>query len=261
MSTPRDPARLIERARAARGDSVVARRALGLLDLDARNLDGASLRALCARTIRYGCAAVVVAPGRIAVARDALARSGVRLATVANLPEAGDDIAGIADRVAAAVAEGAREIEIGAPAAALDEGDIELVGELIEACRTAAGPDARLSLVLDSARLGRPDRITACARAAVMSGIDALVSRFERPAGTDALEAAAVVLAVIEEAGGRVGVKASGAIATTADVAAHLHLADELLGPAWARPATFRIGGTGMFEVLLASCAPGPEAP
>ena len=44
-----------------------------------------------------------------------------------------------AEETAAAVAAGADEVDVVAPIAALLEGDVGLVGELVEACRAAAG--------------------------------------------------------------------------------------------------------------------------
>ena len=70
----------------------------------------------------------------------ALDGSAVRLATVANFPHGGDDIAAAAEETAAAVAAGADEVDVVAPIAAILDGDIGLVGELVEACRAAAGP-------------------------------------------------------------------------------------------------------------------------
>ena len=82
---------------------------------------------------------------QVAVARTALQGGTVRLATVANFPDGSDDIGRAAEETAAAVAAGADEVDVVAPIAALLEGDVGLVGELVEACRTAPARRSRSS--------------------------------------------------------------------------------------------------------------------
>ncbi|MGH6945443.1 MAG: deoxyribose-phosphate aldolase, partial [Geminicoccaceae bacterium] len=65
------------------------------------------------------------------------------------------------------------------------------------------------------------------------------------------LEAAAVLLAVLEEADGRVGIKLSGGIRTTQDAAAYLHLVDHFLGSGWTSPETVRFGASALLDDLL----------
>ena len=64
--------------------------------------------------------------------------------------------------------------------------------------------------------------ITAAARAAVMAGVDFLKTSTGKAEVGATLEAAAALLAVCHEAGGRVGFKAAGGIRTAADAAGYL---------------------------------------
>jgi deoxyribose-phosphate aldolase len=249
----RDLSSLIERARAATADPALARRAVALVDLTSLRGDetAAEIEGLCARAKDAGTAAVCIYPARRAVARAARAGSPVRLAAVANFPQGSDDIAAATAEVGAAVAAGAQEVDLVAPIGAIMEGDVGLVDEMVEAARAAAGPGITLKLILETGTLAEPERITAAARAAVMAGADFLkTSTGKGPVGAT-LEAAVLLLEVIEEAGGRVGFKAAGGIRTGADAAGYLLLADELLGPAWATPSTFRFGASGLLDDLL----------
>jgi deoxyribose-phosphate aldolase len=250
---PRDPAGLILRARAAPADAATAARLLPLLDLTSLGEadDAATTERLCRRARAHGTAAVCLWPSFVAQARALLGGSGVRVATVANFPHGGADIARAADEVAAAVADGADEVDVVAPLEAVREGDIGAVTDLVEACRAAATPAVRLKVILETGVLAEPALIAACARAAVMGGADFLKTSTGKAAIGATLEAAAVLLAVIEEAEGRVGLKVAGGIRTTADAAAYLHLADELLGPGWATAERFRIGASGLLDDLL----------
>ena len=76
------------------------------------------------------------------------------------------------------------------------------------------------------------------------------------------------MLREIAASGRPVGLKPSGGIRTLADAALYLALADEIMGPGWAGPRTFRFGASGLLDVLLATldgadlevhhrCAPG----
>jgi deoxyribose-phosphate aldolase len=249
---PPDPARLLERAAAAPADAACARRAIPLLDLTSLAGDetSAEIEALCRRAVTFGTAAVCIYPPHLPTALPLLQGTGVRLATVANFPDGGDDLMRAADETAAAVAAGAAEVDVVAPIAAILEGDVGLVGELVEACRAAAGPAITLKLILETGVLAEPERIAAAARAAVMAGADFLKTSTGKAAVGATLEAAAVLLAVIAEAEGRVGFKAAGGIRTTKDAAAYLHLADELLGPDWATARTFRFGASSLLDDL-----------
>ena len=175
--------------------------------LRAKGESPAEIEVLCARAVAHGTAAICVYAEAVPIARPLLAGTPVRVATVANFPHGGDDIVGTADETAAAVAAGADEVDIVAPINALLDGDVGLVGELIDACRAAAGPGITLKLILETGRLQEPDLITAAARAAVMAGIDFLKTSTGKIEIGATLESAAALLMVCREAGGRVGFK------------------------------------------------------
>jgi deoxyribose-phosphate aldolase len=248
-----DPAGLIARARAAPADADVARRALPLLDLTSLSGRETSddIERLCRRAVAHGAAAVCVYPAFLAQAKLELAGSPVRLAAVANFPHGSDDLLAIADEVAAAFAAGADEIDVVAPIQAILDGDLGIVGELVEACRDAVGEGTILKLILETGVLREPGLVTGAARTAVMAGVDFLKTSTGKAEVGATLEAAAVLLTVCAESDGRVGFKAAGGIRTVADAAPYLHLADLVLGAGWATARTFRFGASGLLDDLL----------
>jgi deoxyribose-phosphate aldolase len=252
------PADLIARARNAPADAMVAARALPLLDLTSLNEGDAEaeIERLCRRAVAYGTAAVCVDPRFVPLAKGLVRGSGVRLATVANFPHGSDDIARAADECAAAVADGADEVDVVAPIEAIRQGDIGMVSELVGACRTAAS-ETTLKVILETGVLAEPSLIAGAARAAVMAGCDFLQTSTGETSVGATLEGAAVMLAVIEEADGRVGFKAAGGIRTLRDAAAYLQLAAELITPSWACPTTFRFGASALLDDLLRALPPG----
>ena len=72
------------------------------------------------------------------------------------------------------------------------------------------------------------------------------------------------MLQAIRESGAPVGFKPAGGVKTTEDAAHYLELCDEIMGPDWATPKTFRIGASGVLDALLATlqgeAAPGAAA-
>lgn len=248
-ATPPD---LIERAAAAPGDAAAAARILPLLDLTSLGDDDTErdIQTLCDRALDAGVAAVCVWPRFVPLARARLAHSPIRVVTVANFPDGSDDIARAARETAEALAAGADEVDVVAPIQAILEGDIGLVTELVHACREKA-PDATLKVILETGRLAEPAPIAAAARAAIMGGCDMLKTSTGKLAPGATLEAAAVLLAVIEEADGRVGIKFSGGIRTTQQAAQYLWLVDHFLGSGWTSPATVRFGASALLDDLL----------
>lgn len=253
---------LLARAAAAPGDATLAARALPLLDLTSLNEGDseADIERLCERATTYGTAAVCIGPRFVPQARELLRGTGVKLATVANFPHGSDDIGGAAEACAAAAAAGADEVDVVAPIQAILGGDIGMVSELVTACRAAA-PETTLKVILETGVLVEASVITGGARAAVMAGCDFLkTSTGKTPVGAT-LEAAAVMLAVIEEADGRVGFKAAGGIRTARQAAAYLYLAEQLISPSWACPSTFRFGASSpLLDDLVAILGGGPDA-
>jgi deoxyribose-phosphate aldolase len=248
-ATPPD---LLERARQARGDAAVAARILPLVDLTALADDDteAQIETLCARAIDAGVAAVCVWPRFVPTAKARLERHPIRVATVANFPDGSDDLARAATETADARAAGADEVDVVAPIEAVLDGDLGSVTELVQACRKAA-PEVTLKVILETGRLEQPARIAAAARAAIMGGCDMLKTSTGKFAIGATLEAAAVLLAVIEEADGRVGIKFSGGIRTTQQAAQYLYLVDHFLGSGWTSPDTLRFGASALLDDLL----------
>lgn len=248
-ATPPD---LIERAARAPGDATAAARILPLLDLTSLGDDDteAQIEALCARAVDAGVAAVCVWPRFLPTAKARLAHSPIRLATVANFPDGSDDLERAARETADAFRAGADEVDVVAPIQAILDGDIGLVTELVQACKAKAS-DVTLKVILETGRLGEPARIAAAARAAIMGGCDMLKTSTGKVAPGATLEAAAVLLAVVEEADGRVGIKFSGGIRTTQQAAQYLYLVDQFLGSGWTSPETLRFGASALLGDLL----------
>ena len=235
----------------------IAARALALTDLtdlgDAATEAGA--RALCARavTAHGSVAAVCLWPRFVAVAKVALAGSGVRIATVVNFPEGGEDTLAVEAETARAIADGADEIDlVMAWRAFLDTRPGFAETQILRIKRICAGR-ALLKVILETGEIGDAVRIRAAADLALGAGADFVKTSTGKVAINATPEAAEILLEAVRDRGRPAGVKVAGGIRTLADAATYLDLADRIMGPEWASPATFRFGASGLLDALIAT--------
>jgi len=244
--------KLVDTAAAATATSATASRIRPLIDLTSLNGDERAddIRALCRKAIAHRVAAVCIYPEALDTARPALDGETIALATVINFPQGGDDIAAAVEAIGSAIRRGANEIDIVAPYQAAIDGDIGLVGEMIEAAKAACGPGIPLKVILETGALVAPELITSVGRAAVMAGADMLKTSTGKIATGATLEAVAVLLAVAKESGGDVGVKVSGGVRTADDAARYLQLIDAMMGEDWVTPRHVRFGASSLLDAL-----------
>lgn len=241
-------------------DAEAARALIACLDLTDLN-DGSTaddVAALCARaaTPSGPVAAICIWPRFVAGARTTLS-PGIRIATVVNFPQGTDDPAQTARDAAAALADGADEIDmvIDYRRLATDPAYIE---RQVRTVRAACGT-AVLKAILETGELMEPDLIAKASRAALAGGADFLKTSTGKTARHASLDAAKIMLEAIAAAGGSAGFKASGGIKTFEDAKAYRELAEEICGAGWATPQHFRIGASGVLADLLAVAAGTPR--
>jgi deoxyribose-phosphate aldolase len=228
-------------------------RAIALLDLT--TLTGTEteeeIAALCAKALTPAgpVAAVCVYPQYVARAVRELAGTPVRVAAVANFPEGERDAARARRDAEAAVGAGADEVDVVLPWQAWLEGDRAGALDVVRSAREAT-PGA-LKVILESGSLGGPDVVRGAAADALEAGADFVKTSTGKVGPGASPEAARAMLEAIRDAG-HGGFKASGGVRSAEDADTYLALADELLGPDWATPQTFRIGASSLLDALLA---------
>ena len=240
----------------------VARRALPLLDLT--DLGDAATEAdaldLCRRAVTpHGAvAAVCLWPRFVATAKTALAGTGVRVATVVNFPDGGEDTRAVEAETDRALADGADEIDLVMPWRAFLAGRPGFAETQIVRVKRRCGR-AALKVILETGEIGDPARIRAAADLALGAGADFVKTSTGKVKVNATIEAAEQLIEAIRACGRPAGFKAAGGIRTVADAAAYLALADRLMGPDWASPATFRFGASGLLDALLQALDGGNE--
>ena len=241
-------------------ESAIARRIVSLMDLTSLNEtdDEAAIVRLSRLAVSKAgsVAAVCVWPRFIPVARNALRETGVRIAVVTNFPEGAAGVEQAAVETAAAVAQGADEVDVVFPYRALLAGDAAVGLALVQRCRGACGDRALLKVILETGQLSAPDTVRRAAEIAVVGGAHFLKTSTGKTLPGATPEAVAVLLEVIAQAregGTAVGLKVSGGIRSIAAARAFLDQYERRFGSGSAAPANFRIGASTLIGDLLDS--------
>ena len=189
----------------------------------------ADVVALVEEAVDLGVFSVCVSPSMVSVAHKA-APSDLAVAAVAGFPS-GKHLPGIkAQEAAAAVGDGAAEIDMVIDVGAALSGDFAQVAADIATVRSAV-PGAVLKVIVESAALlslADEETLVAVCRAAEESGADFVkTSTGFHPAGGASVIALEIMAATV---GGRLGVKASGGIRTAEHAIAMLDAGATRLG-------------------------------
>lgn len=254
LTPPRKRARMTDPTFAPTcGPAATAGRALALLDLTdlGDTCTATQVDALCRNARAGGVAAVCVWPQFVHQAARVLAGGPVRIATVINFPAGGEDVDRAVEDTAEALRDGAHEVDLVLPYRAFLRGDMETARLVVEAVREAC-PGATLKVILETGELPTREAVATASRLALAAGADFIKTSTGKSPVSATVEAAETMLQAMREAG-RGGLKVSGGLRTLADAATYLALADRIMGPDWASPATFRLGASSLFGVLMAA--------
>ena len=260
------------------------RMALSMLDLT--TLEGSDtpqkVRSLCSRAIRpYSAtidpplpsvAAICVYPALVGVAKQALAGSSVRLASVAGgFPSGQYPIEVRLNDVRRAIAAGAQEIDMVINRGAFLAGRFDVVAEEIrqvkQACAGLGCDDVPLKIILETGELETCDNIRRASDLAIEAAIGASRARDPQdgeifiktstgkvsPAAT--IGAVLVMLGAIRDhylaTGMRIGMKPAGGIRTAAQALPYLVMVKETLGEDWLTPRLLRFGASSLIDDLV----------
>lgn len=242
----------------AAGLAVLARRALVCLDLTdlSEACTKEDIDRLCrrAQTPEGSVAAVCIWPAFVPQAAAALARTGIRVATVVNFPTGEARVEDVVAEVVRARADGADEIDLVVPWRRLQAGDDAAIGAMVAAVRDACG-EAPLKAILETGELADPVLIGRAAEQALGAGADFLKTSTGKVPVNATPEAAEILLSTIRRLGSDAGFKAAGGVRSTGDAAGYLAMADRIMGSGWAGPRHFRIGASALLDALLATLA------
>ncbi|GAB3137091.1 deoxyribose-phosphate aldolase [Microbispora hainanensis] len=239
--------------------------AIGMVDLT--TLEGADtpgkVRAMCAKAVRPDptdssvppVAAVCVYPDLVATAVEALAGSGVKVASVAtSFPSGRSSLEVKVADTSLAVAAGAAEIDMVIDRGAFLAGDYLKVYEEIVATKEACG-DSHLKVILETGELATYDNVRRASWLAMIAGADFIKTSTGKVSPAATLPVTLVMLEAVRDflaaTGRKVGVKPAGGIRTTKDAIKYLVLVNETAGPDWLHADWFRLGASSLLNDLL----------
>ncbi|GAT66201.1 deoxyribose-phosphate aldolase [Planomonospora sp. ID91781] len=246
---------------------------LAIRMVDLTTLEGADtpgkVRAMCAKAVHPDpsdpsvpkVAAVCVYPDLVALAVDALAGSGVKVASVATAFPSGRSSLDVkvAD-TALAVAAGADEIDMVIDRGAFLSGGYSKVFEEIAAIKAACarpggGHDAHLKVILETGELATYDNVRRASWLAMLAGADFIKTSTGKVQPAATLPVTLIMLEAVRDflaaTGRKVGVKPAGGIRTTKDAIKMLVLVNETVGEGWLDPDWFRLGASTLLNDLL----------
>ncbi|MGZ4326494.1 MAG: deoxyribose-phosphate aldolase [Solirubrobacteraceae bacterium] len=241
------------------------RLAVSMLDLT--TLEGADtpgkVRQLCAKGVCPAptfpeipsVAAICVYPQLVATAKEALAHTGVKPASVATGFPAGQvSLEAKLRDTEDAVGAGADEIDMVISREAFLAGDDTRVQQEIVAIKEAAG-DAHLKVILETAELGSYDHVRHASMLAMEAGADFIKTSTGKAAAGATPGVCLVMLEAIRDYADRtgriVGFKAAGGVSTSKAALHRLVLVKETLGDEWLTPDRIRIGASSVLNDLL----------
>jgi deoxyribose-phosphate aldolase len=254
---------------------------LAISMIDLTTLEGADtvgkVRALCAKGTHPDptdrgtprVAAICVYPDMVAVAKAALAGSGIQVASVATAFPSGRAARGVklAD-TREAVAAGADEIDMVIDRGAFLSGRYMDVFEEIQAVKeactriggTAAGASgegsrAHLKVIFENGELATYDNIRRCSWLAMLAGADFIKTSTGKVAVNATPANTLLMLEAVRDfrhaTGVQVGVKPAGGIRTSKDAIKYLVMVNETAGDDWLSPDWFRFGASSLLNDLL----------
>ncbi len=184
------------------------------------------VRRLCAEAKDYGFASVCVNPSMIEFAAKELAGSGVTPCCVIGFPFGAHTARAKAEETREAVALGAREVDMVVNLGAVKDGDWKLVKQEIEGVVRAAGPLAKVKVILETCLLTDDEKKRACG-VCVEAGADFVKTSTGYAGGGATVQDVRLMRSAV---GGRCGVKASGGVRTYEDAVAMLEAGANRIG-------------------------------
>jgi deoxyribose-phosphate aldolase len=267
-----DAVALEERAATLAKRSIKREAKLQALELAVRMMDLTTLEgsdtpgkvaALCSKALRPDpvdrsvppVAAVCVYPNLVPTAKQRLAGSTVKVASVATeFPSGQAPIEVKLVDVRAAVELGADEIDMVIDRGAFLSGRYAKVYDEIVRVKDAAG-DAHLKVILETGELGTYDNVRRASLLAMAAGADFIKTSTGKISPAATLPVTLCMLEAIrdvhDETGRMVGMKPAGGIRQAKQAVQYLVVLHETLGVDWLTPDLFRFGASTLLNDVL----------
>jgi deoxyribose-phosphate aldolase len=254
-------------SRSIKKDSKVQALHLALSMIDLTTLEGkdspGKVKQLCYKASHLhdsfpglpNVAAICVYPTMVAIAKKALAGTGIKVASVATaFPSGMADMHAKLDEVKSVIDAGADEVDMVISRGKFLRGDYQYVSDEIAQVKDACG-ETHLKVILETGELVTLDNVRLASDIAMESGADFIKTSTGKisPAATPP-----VVLTMLEairdfqtKTGKKIGMKPAGGIGQAKQAIQYLVMIKETLGHDWLSPDLFRFGASSLANDLL----------
>jgi deoxyribose-phosphate aldolase len=254
---------------------------LAMSMIDLTTLEGKDtpekVRALCRKALRPferdeetlgfavpSVAAVCVYPSLVGIAKESLAGSGVKVASVATgFPSGQYPLRVRLQDTILAAAEGADEIDMVINRGAFLAGRYGEVYREIEEVDAACGA-AHLKVILETGELETCDNIRRASDLAIAAGADFVKTSTGKVQPAATLPSTLILLESVRDhflrTGAAIGIKPAGGIRTAKQALHYLVMVKETLGDAWLHPNRFRIGASALANDIVRQLIKGGVA-
>src|SRR3954447_3063699 len=235
---------------------------MDLTTLEGKDTQG-KVWALCQKAIRPDpsdrdiphVAAVCVYPAMVPFVKQAVAGTGIHIASVATGFPSGQTYLDVKlSETRQAVAAGADEIDMVIDRGAFLEGDHAAVFDEIVAVKAACG-QAHLKVILETGELETLDNVRRASILAMAAGADFIKTSTGKVTPAATLPVTLVMLEAIRDfhrrTGRIVGMKPAGGIKTAKEAISYVVVLYETLGPRWMTPDLFRFGASSLLNDVL----------
>ena len=200
----------------------------------------------------YGkTASVCVWPKFVTLAKNILINTGIKIATVVNFPDGGDDLIRLEMEITNALKSGADEIDAVFPYKEYLKGNTTLCEEFIKTAVKLCHKKALLKIILETGELKTTNNIISATKLCISHGANFIKTSTGKTEISATPEAANAILETIVSGRKNAGFKASGGIKNIDDAKKYLILADSIMGYKWISPKNFRIGASSLLNNLI----------
>lgn len=200
-------------------------------------------------------AAVCVYPNLVEIAKKELAKSGIKVASVAtSFPAGMSTLKARLDEIQFAVDSGADEVDMVISRGKFLSGDYQAVFEEVQQSKEVC-VDVHLKVILETGELSTLDNVRRASEIAMAAGADFIKTSTGKvqPAATQPVTL--VMLEAIRDfhhrTGKFVGMKPAGGISDAKTAIRYLVMVKETLGAKWLTPDLFRFGASSLANDLL----------
>ncbi len=271
-SPPIDQVGVVQRAnrftnRSIKGDAKTQGLKMVLSMIDLTTLEGmdtpGKVRQLCTKALHLHdqvadlphVAAVCVYPNFVALAKQELAGTDVKVASVATaFPSGHSSLELKLAEVQFALESGADEIDMVISRGRFHAGDFNYVFDEISAVKEACG-STRLKVILETGELGTFDKVRHASDLAMEAGADFIKTSTGKIKPAATMPVTLVMLQAIRDyhrrTGRQVGMKPAGGISKSKLALHYLVMVQETLGTAWLDNHWFRFGASSLANDVL----------